>query len=51
MYGQLVDLVRSWFNEHPVYDERNQPISVPEWSFRAAVGWFANWGVLAKVSI
>ena len=33
MYGQLVDLVRSWFNEHPVYDERNQPISVPEWSF------------------
>ncbi len=33
MYAQLVDLVRSWFNEHPVYDERNQPISVPEWSF------------------
>ena len=33
MYGELVDLVRSWFNEHPVYDERNQPISVPEWSF------------------
>ncbi len=32
-YGQLVDLVRSWFTEHPVYDERNQPISVPEWSF------------------
>lgn len=32
-YGQLVDLVRSWFNENPVYDERNQPISVPEWSF------------------
>ncbi|MDE0066398.1 MAG: HAD-IB family phosphatase [Acidimicrobiaceae bacterium] len=33
MYAQLVDLVRSWFNEHPVYDDRNQPISVPEWSF------------------
>ena len=33
MYGELVDLVRSWFNDHPVYDERNQPISVPEWSF------------------
>jgi len=32
-YGQLVDLVRSWFIEHPVYDEKNQPISVPEWSF------------------
>ena len=32
-YGQLVDLVRSWFTEHPVYDEKNQPISVPEWSF------------------
>lgn len=32
-YGQLVDLVRSWFTEHPVYDERNQPITVPEWSF------------------
>lgn len=32
-YGQLVDLVRAWFTENPVYDERNQPISVPEWSF------------------
>ena len=32
-YGQLVDLVRSWFTENPVYDEKNQPISVPEWSF------------------
>jgi len=32
-YGQLVDLVRAWFTEHPVYDEKNQPISVPEWSF------------------
>jgi len=32
-YGQLVDLVRSWFTENPVYDERNQPISVPQWSF------------------
>jgi len=32
-YGELVDHVRSWFTEHPVYDERNQPISVPEWSF------------------
>ena len=32
-YGELVDHVRSWFTEHPVYDEKNQPISVPEWSF------------------
>ncbi len=32
-YGELVDLVRAWFTENPVYDERNQPISVPEWSF------------------
>ena len=32
-YGQLVDLVRGWFTDNPVYDERNQPISVPEWSF------------------
>jgi fatty acyl-CoA reductase len=32
-YGQLVDLVRGWFTENPVYDEKNQPISVPEWSF------------------
>jgi len=32
-YGQMVDLVRTWFTEHPVYDEKNQPISVPEWSF------------------
>ncbi len=32
-YGQLVDLVQSWFTERPVYDEYNQPISVPDWSF------------------
>ncbi|MFQ5558528.1 MAG: HAD-IB family phosphatase, partial [Acidimicrobiales bacterium] len=32
-YGELVDHVRSWFTEHPVYDDKNQPISVPEWSF------------------
>ena len=32
-YGQLVDLVRSWFTDHPVYDDKNQPIAVPEWSF------------------
>ena len=32
-YGQIVDLVRGWFTENPVYDEHNQPISVPQWSF------------------
>jgi len=32
-YGQLVDLVRSWFSEHPLYDADGQPIMVPEWSF------------------
>ncbi|MGH9102668.1 MAG: HAD-IB family phosphatase [Acidimicrobiales bacterium] len=32
-YGKLVDLVRSWFGEHPLYDQKGQPIVVPEWSF------------------
>ena len=32
-YGKLFDLVSSWFSEHPVYDEHNQPIPVPRWSF------------------
>jgi HAD superfamily hydrolase (TIGR01490 family) len=32
-YGQLVDLVRSWFTDHPLYDSDGQPIMVPEWSF------------------
>jgi fatty acyl-CoA reductase len=32
-YGQLVDLVRSWFTEHPLFDSDGQPIMVPEWSF------------------
>ena len=32
-YGTLFDLVSGWFTEHPVYDEHNQPISVPRWSF------------------
>ena len=32
-YGKLVDLVREWFTEHPIYDEHGQPISVPQWSF------------------
>ncbi len=32
-YRQLVDLVEEWFTEHPLADSRDQPISVPEWSF------------------
>ena len=32
-YGHIVDLVREWFTQHPVYDDRGQPIPVPEWSF------------------
>ncbi len=33
LYGELVSLVEDWFGRHPLYDERGQPISVPEWSF------------------
>jgi alcohol-forming fatty acyl-CoA reductase len=32
-YRRLVDLVRAWFTEHPVYDANGQPIVVPAWSF------------------
>ncbi len=32
-YRQLVDNVRAWFTEHPLYDSDGQPIVVPEWSF------------------
>ncbi len=32
-YKRLVDLVREWFSEHPIYDPDGQPIMVPEWSF------------------
>lgn len=32
-YRRLVDLVSTWFGDHPLYDEKGQPISVPEWSF------------------
>ncbi len=32
-YGHLVELVEDWFSRHPLYDDRGQPISVPEWSF------------------
>jgi HAD superfamily phosphoserine phosphatase-like hydrolase len=32
-YGRLVELATAWFREHPVYDDRGQPIAVPEWTF------------------
>jgi alcohol-forming fatty acyl-CoA reductase len=32
-YGRLVDLSQDWFGRHPVYDDRGQPISVPQWTF------------------
>lgn len=32
-YGQLVGLVEEWFTEHPLYDQKGQPIVVPKWSF------------------
>ncbi|MEY4175593.1 MAG: hypothetical protein RI900_2758, partial [Actinomycetota bacterium] len=34
-YKMLVDNVRAWFTEHPLYDEAGQPIVVPEWQFPA----------------
>jgi alcohol-forming fatty acyl-CoA reductase len=32
-YGHLVDLVTDYFSRNPLFDDRGQPISVPEWSF------------------
>ena len=32
-YRHLVDMVRTFFTEHPIYDSEGQPIIVPEWSF------------------
>jgi fatty acyl-CoA reductase len=32
-YGRLVDLSQDWFGRHPLYDDRGQPISVPQWTF------------------
>jgi len=34
-YKLLVDNVRTWFTEHPLYDAEGQPIVVPEWQFPA----------------
>ena len=32
-YQLLVDNIRAWFSEHPLYDAEGQPIEVPEWVF------------------
>ena len=32
-YGRLVELSTGFFQRNPLYDERGQPINVPEWSF------------------
>ena len=31
-YGRLVEVATEWINEHPLYDDRGQPIKVPIWS-------------------
>lgn len=32
-YRTLVDNVRDWFTEHPIYDSEGQPIVVADWKF------------------
>ncbi len=32
-YGRLVENATGFFQRNPLYDDRGQPISVPEWSF------------------
>jgi alcohol-forming fatty acyl-CoA reductase len=32
-YGHLVELTQDFFSRNPLYDDRGQPINVPEWSF------------------
>ena len=32
-YGRLQQLTQEWFGRHPLYDERGQPIAVPDWTF------------------
>jgi alcohol-forming fatty acyl-CoA reductase len=33
LYGHLVEVSQEWFGRHPVYDDRGQPISAPQWTF------------------
>ena len=32
-YREMVNTIREWFTENPLYDKEGQPILVPEWSF------------------
>ncbi|QXC61748.1 HAD-IB family hydrolase [Aquihabitans sp. G128] len=32
-YERLVDLVQTWFGDHPLYDAEGQPIAVPDWGY------------------
>ncbi len=32
-YGRLVEIGQDFFGRHPLYDDRGQPINVPDWSF------------------
>ena len=32
-YRRLINLIESYFTEHPIYDNTGQPIAVPEWKF------------------
>ena len=32
-YGRLVELGEDFFGKNPLYDDRGQPINVPDWSF------------------
>ena len=32
-YRAMIDYIRGWFTEHPLYDNEGQPIIVPEWNF------------------
>lgn len=31
--SQLADLAHSWFSENPIYDDRDQPIPPPNWTY------------------
>jgi len=32
-YGELLRLIQEWFGRRPLYDDRGQPISLPQWTF------------------
>ena len=34
-YQVMVNYIRGWFTDHPLYDGEGQPIEVPEWKFPA----------------